>query len=314
MVTLKREWSKPSTILYASELPANEKNFTFALAQAKESGANLVVLHVRNELTKPPSDSGKSRGPLSRSRGPFDRLVQHAQDLGIRCRAEVREGIAPDEILSFLRERKVDRMVMGVHTPGPVGRLLVGSVAETVLRKADLPVAIVGPYLKDGTYRNFLTRVVLCPVSSHRSSEVVARFAAEVAAQHGAHLVLQRVIAPQDCEEELAGCSLDQMEVDLLEMVPTGLRSKVTVETMAVLGDPTEELLYVGRVLKADLIVMGAHDATHFAATSNSGMVYKVLAYAPCPVITLSPVVLGDYGPASEMVPSDRIHYMAGVV
>ncbi len=29
-------WSKPSTILFASEIPANEKAFAFALAQASE--------------------------------------------------------------------------------------------------------------------------------------------------------------------------------------------------------------------------------------------------------------------------------------
>ena len=37
MVTLKQEWSRPSTILFATECPANEKAFTVALAQAKES-------------------------------------------------------------------------------------------------------------------------------------------------------------------------------------------------------------------------------------------------------------------------------------
>ena len=35
---MKPGWSKPSTILFASEIPANQKAFAFALAQAREFG------------------------------------------------------------------------------------------------------------------------------------------------------------------------------------------------------------------------------------------------------------------------------------
>ena len=40
---LKAGWSKPSTILFATEFPANEKAFSFALAQACEFGADLIL-------------------------------------------------------------------------------------------------------------------------------------------------------------------------------------------------------------------------------------------------------------------------------
>ena len=61
-------------------------------------------------------------------------------------------------------------------------------------------------------------------------------------------------------------------------------------------GDPTEELLYQGRAQQADLIVLGAQGASAFAAITRHGVVYKVLAHAHCPVITLSPVVLAECG------------------
>lgn len=314
MVTLVPEWSRPSTILFATECPANEKAFTSALAQAKESGASLVILHVCDETTKLPLRSGRSEGlPRARKQllGP---MVQHARELGIDCRAEVRKGIATEEILRFLREQRVDRVVMGVHTPGPVGKLLVGSVAETLLRKADVPVAIVPPCLRTGTYRDLLTRIILCSVSSHRSSEAVARFAAELALRHRAQLVIQYVIPPQECEEALASHPLERMEQELLDLIPAKVRARLHSRAIAVLGDPTEELLYLGRVLQASLIVIGAQNATHFAAVSNSGVVYKILAYAPCPVLTLSPLVLSDYGPASEPMRPSQINYLPGVV
>ena len=87
---------------------------------------------------------------------------------------------------------------MGTHSPGPIGKLLVGSVAEAVLRTAAVPVCIVGPDVVDGSYRNFATKTVLCAVSLMDTSYVVAGFGAELAAQHNARLVLQHVIKPQE--------------------------------------------------------------------------------------------------------------------
>jgi hypothetical protein len=43
---INKGWCKPSTILFASEIPANERAFAFALAQATEFGADLILFHV----------------------------------------------------------------------------------------------------------------------------------------------------------------------------------------------------------------------------------------------------------------------------
>jgi len=111
----------------------------------------------------------------------------------------------------------------------------------------------------------------------------VAGFAAELAAQHNARLVLQHVIRPQERAEVLAGRSIDQIETDLLSLVPRDLHNKIAVQTIVVPGDPTEELLYQCRAQQADLIVLGAQGASAFAAVTRHGVVYKVLAHALCP-------------------------------
>ena len=123
---------------------------------------------------------------------------------------------------------------------------------------------------------------------------MVASFTAELAAQHNARLILQHVIRPQERAEVLAGRSSDQTEADLFAMVPLELQGRINVQTMVVPGDPTEELLFHARAQLADLIVLGAHGASAFAAATGRGVVYKVLAHAPCPVITLSPVMLAE--------------------
>jgi nucleotide-binding universal stress UspA family protein len=238
-------------------------------------------------------------------------LAQRVRDAGIRCEVIVRPGLPADQILAFLREREIDRVVMGTHSPGPIGKLLVGSVAEAVLRSARVPVCIVGPEVVDGEYRKYATRTILCAVSLLEASHVVAEFAAELAAQHNARLILEHVIRPQERHEVLAGRTIDQVEGDLMALVPEEFKDRVTVQTIVVPGDPTEELLYQGRAQLADLIVLGAQGASAFAAITRHGIVYKVLAHAHGPVITLSPVLLAEAGVQAEHHPSEL--FMAGV-
>jgi nucleotide-binding universal stress UspA family protein len=310
MTTIKPGWSKPSTILFASEFPANEKAFAFALAQAAEFGSDLVIFHVYDTVdiaaqeasAIPPDNYALIRDRKQR----FEPLVQRSGNLGVHCTTVVRHGLAAEQILAFLRERRVDHVVMGTHSPGPIGKLLVGSVAEEVLRNSPVPVDIVGPNVVEGAYRHFSARTILCSVGAHESSRVVAQFAAELAAHHKASLILQHVIPHQQRDEILAGRTLGQIEAELPSLVPPRLQHKVGVRTRAVLGDPTEELLYQGRAQHANLIVLGAQGASHFAAVSRASIFYKVLAYAQCPVITLSPIVLAECGAIEDHpLPSD---------
>jgi nucleotide-binding universal stress UspA family protein len=313
---VKPRWSKPSTILYASEIPANEKAFSYALAQAFEFDAHLILFHAYDTLVVAASETSGIRyydyaAAAQSEKELLEPLVQRARAAGVTCELVVRPGLPADQILAFLREREVDRVVMGTHSPGPIGKLLVGSVAEAVLRTANVPVCIVGPEVVSGAYRKYATGTILCAVSLQEASHTVAGFAAELAAQHHARLILQHVISPHE-RAVLEGHTLDQLEEDLLALVPAKLQGKIALQTIIVPGDPTEELLYQCKAQLVDLIVLGAHGASAFAAITRHGVVYKVLAHAQCPVITLSPAVLAECG-----VKEEKHHfaeaYLAGV-
>jgi nucleotide-binding universal stress UspA family protein len=95
-------------------------------------------------------------------------------------------------------------------------------------------------------------------------------------------------------------------------MLPPELQGKIEAQAIVVPGDPTEELLYQARAQMADLIVLGAQGASAFAAITRQGVVYKVLAHAHCPVITMSPIILAECGVERER-PDPAELYMAGV-
>ncbi len=314
---LKPGWTKPSTILFATEVPPNEKAFSFALAQAREFNSELILFHAYDTLVVSAAESSGIRyydyaAAARTEKEHLEPLAARVREAGLKCEVVARPGLPADEILAFTRERQVDRIVMGTHSPGPIGKLLVGSVAEAVLRTASSPVYVIGPEVVDGSYRNFATRSILCAVSLHEPSTEVAAFAAELAAQHSARLIVQHVIRPQDRAEFLAGRSLDEIEASMLALIPRSLQGQIAVQTVVVPGDPTEELLYQSRAQHADLIVLGAQGASAFAAITRHGVVYKTLAHAHCPVITLSPVVLAQCGSKAES-PRAAEAYMAGV-
>jgi nucleotide-binding universal stress UspA family protein len=120
-----------------------EPAFHLACALARDQGARVVVLHVYPPpcchgdvvARRPPDGYRDSLGPLLR------RYQAQGLSGGIQHRLE--EGEQVREILRVAREAPADLIVMGTHGRGGLPRLLLGSVAEQVLRAAPCPILTV---------------------------------------------------------------------------------------------------------------------------------------------------------------------------
>ena len=290
--------SRPSTILFATEIPANAKALHFAIASAREFNATLILFHVYDTMVVAASETSGIRyydyaAAAHAEMRHIEPIAEQVRDAGVACEVVLRPGLAADQILAYLREREIDRVVMGTRSPGPFSKLFVGSVAEAVLRSSPVPTLLAGPESVDAQFRSYATQVVLCALTMNESSHFQAALAAEIAAVHKARLILENVLRPQDSAEELAGLTVSEIEKQLLSLIPEHLRDTVEAQAIVVPGDPAEELLFQARAQMADLIVIGAHGATPLAALGRPGVVYKVVAESQCPVLTLSPVFLG---------------------
>ncbi len=65
------------------------------------------------------------------------------EELGISSTELCTEGDAVDEIVNAAKDEHVDMIVLGTHGRQGLSRLFLGSVAEGVLRRADVPVLVV---------------------------------------------------------------------------------------------------------------------------------------------------------------------------
>jgi nucleotide-binding universal stress UspA family protein len=70
-------------------------------------------------------------------------IAVELRNKGVRVESRVRRGNPSDQIVAAARETGADLIAMSTHGRGGLGRLLFGSVAESVLRHADIPVLLM---------------------------------------------------------------------------------------------------------------------------------------------------------------------------
>lgn len=73
------------------------------------------------------------------------RLVEDSMKVCPDCEGEVVYGDPINQIIGFAETQKADLLILGTHDPKGLEKILLGSVAEQVLKKAHCPVLIMKP-------------------------------------------------------------------------------------------------------------------------------------------------------------------------
>lgn len=146
------------TILYPTDFSETSRYaFQLASSLAREHGARVIALHVM-----PPLQSVNLEGmpaspalPVGYQEDLENKLREFSTaSTQVQVEPRLEEGFAATEIVRVAREIPCDLIVMGTHGRTGLGRLLLGSVAEQVLRKAPCPVLTVkaplGQHLENG--------------------------------------------------------------------------------------------------------------------------------------------------------------------
>jgi nucleotide-binding universal stress UspA family protein len=135
------------TILHPTDFSENsEFAFRLACSLARDYNARLVLLHAI-----PPPMIIYAGGPVPAETWPSIEEVKEklrqleGQAHRVRVEAQVMEGDPVDMILRAAEETHSDMIVMGTHGRTALARLLLGSVAEGVIRKAPCPVLTAKP-------------------------------------------------------------------------------------------------------------------------------------------------------------------------
>ena len=120
-----------------------------ALAQA--FGASLHLLHVVQEPYSQPwavEAYGFSLATLQEdwikdAKTRLDQAVTDDDRAALTAKTTTLLGHPVTEILRYAADEKIDLIVMGTHGRGPLGHMIMGSVAERVVRRSPCPVLTV---------------------------------------------------------------------------------------------------------------------------------------------------------------------------
>jgi nucleotide-binding universal stress UspA family protein len=290
-------WAQPTVILVATDLSDLDRLIPFALLQAQQSGGRIILLHVLGPGASVTADPVGM--PYYDPAGAIDfalktiepwRMRARAQD--IACDAVVREGQPAQQIIAATRQFNAHRLFLGTRSRSKVSKLLLGSVAEQVLRSVKLPVITVGPEAHLEAAGDTRQRVVLHATTLRETSTPSAALACQIAASQRAKLVLLHVSPPIDeMQRDHLPTELDSTAIRELHILAAEIGAAESfcaeVDVRVEHGHPAIEILAASVELGANLIVLGSTHRSVLHNLTHDRIVYRVLAHARCPVLTL---------------------------
>lgn len=297
-------WSRPAVILVATDLSDLDRLMPFALEEGAATGARLILTHVVSAAESMTADAAgmpyyDPAGAVDIAEKELEPCCEIARKRGMICDQVIREGHPAQQILTAARQFHADRILLGTRSRGKVSKLLLGSVAEQVLRSVNIPVITVGPEARLAVPGNTPTKVVLHATTLREASRPSAVLASQIASVLGAGLILLHVLPPlSDMQrkgqptglESAAMMELRKLAAELSRDVNVGVTPKVAH------GNPSIEILAESAEHHACLVVLGSRHRSALENLTRDRTIFKVLAHARCPVMTLEETGTRDQG------------------
>ena len=288
--------------------PEASRALEYAVAIARWYGAEVTVLHVHQMMMLPLMTVGPYVGPAipavlsDTERAQLDAALTHfvlAHTVpAVRVRTALVEDVnVPAAILSQVDMVRADLIVVGTEGRSGFQRLMLGSVAERVLRKATCPVLTVPPHASHATLSPNPFREVLCPIDFSASSTAALQWAASWGAKAGARVTALHVVEmpPEAADPPLVEYNAlrDRLTRDARQTmgsaIPAAIRQLDRVEEYVTVGRPAGEILRLAEARSADLIVMGVRGRSVVDLAVFGSTTHQVVRRAPCPVLAVHP-------------------------
>lgn len=202
---------------------------------------------------------------------------------GIKHKLLVEQGGIYEVLTRVVEEHKAGLLVLGTRGRSRLGKLLLGSVAESIFRQAPCPVMTVGPKTELELTSEGPRRVLFCTGFSRHSLEA-GKLALELAKRQEAELILLHV-APES-ETDRDGYTQKAKE-RLASLIPADATLVAPPRFLVAFGSAVDKILTSAQEVRPDLIVLGVRQPESFTRRLRWATAYGVVTSAPCPVLTV---------------------------
>jgi len=294
-------------VLFATDFsPTSESALPYATAICRRFRSTLHLVHVLSEASLLMMTGGVdyvSMGTIyedahNEAKDKLDQIAAHFET--IPHRNYVRHGLVWKNLAEIIEQNQIDLIVVGTHGRTGLGKLLLGSVAEDILRHASCPVLTVGPKVcgraKLPAYQNqgsdlapveLELRHILFATNFAKDAARMAQEAALLADAFHARLTLMHVMesyAHLGSKPEPIEASLQKLR----ELIPTKAELQYIPETLLEFGHAPERILKAAEEREADMIILGARPYSEIGSTHLPwSAAHHVIAQAHCPVLTI---------------------------
>lgn len=262
----------------------------FAILLAKEANAELVLFH--SWFVPPVAYSMEVPFPAyvvqdvaDEAQKGLDDAVGEATRAGAKVSGVLSTGLPWSEIVSQLEKTGFDLCVIGTHGRTGLSRVLLGSVAEKVVRHAPCSVLCVRPDSEVGAFKH-----ALVPTDFSESATHALDLAAQVVSRDGAITLLHVLELPVSFSGEIApdfAKDLDKHAGAALEVSAARVKTARVTALSRIGYAGAQTLSAVEHDPTIDLVVMGSHGRTGLKRFLLGSVAEKVVRHARCPVLVV---------------------------
>ncbi len=210
---------------------------------------------------------------------------------------EVQErGIAPAPvILDYARDQAIDLIVMGTHGRRGLGHMVLGSVAEEVVRSSPCPVLTIQE--QDPPVEVETKKQILVPLDFSKNSPIAIAHAKHIAATYRAEIQLLHVFE-QSIHPAFYSSGANTIFEFMPHLEPECTRNlkrlydetegpEIPVNIYVAEGRAAPEIVRFAARHHSDMIVMNTHGLTGIVSLLLGSVAQKVVQSTKCPVLTV---------------------------
>lgn len=306
-----------------------EQIIPYVMAEGLPFSSKIILLQVVPEpvvvtpglmiVTPVPEASeamlSETKKALSDAKVYLEKVAQPLREAELRVETVTESGSAGDRILAYAEENNIELVALATHGRSGVGRFVIGSVADTVLKRCCQPILLIKPRGTEGLDSfwkhearqqegQMFERLLVC-LDGSKLAEQILPYATEQAVRSGSKLVLlfavnppytthhpsvaiglhaDEVLVPTELERE------DKKATNYLEQIAVPIEDKgVEVEMVVLQGSPGETIVNYADKNEIDLINMATHGRSGLGRALMGSVADYVVRGSGLPILLIRP-------------------------